>query len=67
MYGRSIMKIKTLAVRKNRSYRAVKALSGAVLIKNDPWEARIYVEACFGKNMYPQTEQEKNRAGDMCG
>lgn len=28
-------------------------------LKNDPGEARIYVEACFGKNMYPQTEQER--------
>ena len=28
-------------------------------LKNDSGEARIYVEACFGKNMYPQTEQER--------
>ena len=28
-------------------------------LKNDPEEARKYVEACFGKSMYPQAEQEK--------
>lgn len=28
-------------------------------LKNDPEEAREYVEACFGKSMYPQKEQEK--------
>lgn len=28
-------------------------------LKNDPEEARKYVEACFGKSMYPQTEQER--------
>ncbi len=28
-------------------------------LKNDPEEARKYVEACFGKSMYPQAEQER--------
>ena len=28
-------------------------------LKNDPEEARKYVEACFGKSIYPQAEQEK--------
>lgn len=28
-------------------------------LKNDPEEARKYVEACFGKSMYPQVEQER--------
>ena len=28
-------------------------------LKNDPEEARTYVEACFGKSMYPQAEQER--------
>lgn len=28
-------------------------------LKNDPEEARKYVEACFGKSMYSQAEQER--------